>query len=273
MQQRRFGSTGRNIARLGQGTWNLDGNRADAIAALRAGIDAGMTHIDTAEMYGEAELVIAEAIEGRREGLYIVDKVLPSNASRQGTLKACERSLKRLRTDRIDCYLLHWRGSRPLEETLDAFAQLLEEGKILSWGVSNFDVPDLEEVLEITKSKAPACNQVLYHLKERAIEHAVIPWCAKHGVAVVAYSPFGSGHFPESKALDEVATAHQATPRQVALAFLTREESVFAIPKAGDPRHTQENAGAGDLRLTQADLRKLEKAFPRGPKPRGLPML
>src|SRR4051812_44220201 len=271
MQQRRFGSTGRNLPIIGQGTWNLDGNRADAIAALRRGIDAGMTHIDTAEMYGDAEVVIAEAIEGRREGLYIVDKVLPSNASRKGTLKACERSLQRLRTDRIDCYLLHWRGSYPLADTVAAFEELLEKGKILSWGVSNFDVADLEELTAI--SQRVACNQVLYHLKERAIEHALIPWCAKHGVAVVAYSPFGSGHFPESKALDEVAAAHGATPRQVALAFLTREDGVFAIPKAGNPSHTQENAGAGELRLTQADLQKLEKAFPRGPRPRSLPML
>ena len=198
------------------------------MAALRRGIELGLTHIDTAEMYGDAELVIAEALAGKRDGLFIVDKVLPSNASRTGTLAACERSLKRLGTDRIDCYLLHWRGSHPLEDTVAAFEQLVEAGKILSWGVSNFDVTDLNEINAI---KPPACNQVLYHLKERAIEHAVIPWCEKHGVAVVAYSPFGSGDFPQSKVLDEIAAAHDATPRQVALAFLTRRSSVSCYSK------------------------------------------
>ncbi len=269
MKRRTFGPTGREVPVVGQGTWNLDGERREAIAALRRGIELGLTHIDTAAMYGDAETIIAEAIAGRRDGLFIVDKVLPSNASRKGTLAACERSLKRLKTDRIDCYLLHWRGSYPLEETVAAFEQLVREGKILSWGVSNFDVPDLEELLQI--SRKAACNQVLYHLKERAIEHAVIPWCEKHGVAVVAYSPFGSGHFPEHKVLSEIAAAHRATPRQVALAFLTRIESVFTIPKSGNPRHTEENSKL--LSLNSRDLEKLEAAFPRGRKPKSLPML
>src|SRR3954468_15823831 len=193
-----------------------------------------MTHIDTAEMYGDAELVIAEAIAGRRDEVFLVSKVLPSNASRRGTITACERSLQRLKTDRLDCYLLHWRGSYPLEDTVAAFEELVKAGKIKSWGVSNFDADDLDEMLDAAGEDRIACNQVLYHLKERAIEHAVIPWCEQHGVAVVAYSPFGSGHFPESKVLDEVAAAHGATPRQVALAFLTRKAPVFAIPKSAN---------------------------------------
>jgi diketogulonate reductase-like aldo/keto reductase len=269
MEKRRFGKA--SVPVLGQGTWNLNGDRKEALAALRRGIELGMTHIDTAEMYGDAEVVIAEAIAGKRDGLFIVDKVLPSNASRKGTIAACERSLKRLKTDRIDCYLLHWRGSYPLADTVAAFEELVEEGKILSWGVSNFDVPDLEELYELNGKVA--CNQVLYHLNERAIEHAVIPWCEKHQVAVVAYSPYGSGNFPKGKALDDVAAGHGATPRQVALRFLTRNPAVLAIPKAGNPRHTEENAGAAGLKLSPRDLQALEKAFPRGPKPSGLPML
>jgi len=271
MEKRHFGSTGGKAAVLGQGTWQMDGDRRQAVAALRRGIDLGMTNIDTAEMYGDAELVIAEAIAGRRDGLYIVDKVLPSNASRKGTLAACERSLKRLKTDRIDCYLLHWRGSFPLEDTVGAFEELVAAGKILSWGVSNFDVADLEELASVSANAA--CNQVLYHLEERAIEHKVMPWCEKHGVAVVAYSPFGSGHFPKgNKALHEIAAAHGATPRQVALAFLTRQKFAFAIPKSGNPEHTAENAGAAKVKLTEADFDRLEAAFPRG-RPRSLQML
>jgi diketogulonate reductase-like aldo/keto reductase len=269
MEKRRLGKAGASV--LGQGTWNLNGERREAIAALRRGIELGMTHIDTAEMYGDAETIIAEAIAGKRDGLYLVDKVLPSNASRKGAIAACERSLRRLKTDRIDCYLLHWRGSYPLADTVAAFEELMDKGKILSWGVSNFDVADLEEIRAI--NGAVACNQVLYHLNERAIEHRVIPWCEKHNVAVVAYSPFGSGNFPKSKALDEVAARHGATPRQVALRFLTRNPAVLAIPKAGNPRHTEENAGAASLKLSAQDLQALEKAFPRGPKPAGLPML
>ena len=187
-----------------------------------------MTHIDTAEMYGDAELVIAEAIAGRRDDIFLVSKVLPSNASRRGTIAACERSLKRLKTDRLDCYLLHWRGSYPLAETVAAFEELVGAGKIRSWGVSNFDADDLDEMLDVAGEGRIACNQVLYHLKERAIEHAVIPWCRQHGTAVVAYSPFGHDDFPSprSKAgavLQTIAEAHGASPRQVALAFLTRE--------------------------------------------------
>src|SRR5471032_774682 len=238
MRLQSFGSLGPPVSAIGQGTWYIDhGDRAAAVAALRRGIDLGMTHIDTAEMYGDAELVVAEAIAGKRDDIFLVSKVLPSNASRRGTVTACERSLKRLKTDRLDCYLLHWRGSYPLAETVAAFEELVSAGKIKSWGVSNFDTDDLNEMLAVAGPGKIACNQVLYHLQERAIEHAVIPWCEAHDVAVVAYSPFGHNEFPSprSKAgevLQAIADAHGASPRQVALAFLTRNPIVFAIPKA-----------------------------------------
>src|SRR5579859_1318182 len=236
---RDFGSTGRRVAVVGQGSWRAEEAAAAAvIASLRRGIDLGMTHIDTAEMYGAgaAEKLIGEAISGRRDEVFLVSKVLPGNASKRGTIAACERSLARLKTDRLDCYLLHWRGSYPLEETIAAFDSLAAGGKILSWGVSNFDVDDLEEVVSIAGPKHPACNQVLYHLKERAIEHAVLPWCEKRGTAVVAYTPFGetpgifAGRGPQSAALHAVAAAHGATARQVALAFLLRHRQTFVIP-------------------------------------------
>jgi diketogulonate reductase-like aldo/keto reductase len=279
MEYRPFGSTQRPVAAIGQGTWDID--RAPvptAIAALRLGLDLGMTHIDTAEMYGDAELVVAAAIEGRREEAFVVDKVLPQHASHRDTIRACERSLTRLGTDRLDCYLLHWRGSYPLEETFSAFEQLRKAGAILSWGVSNFDENDLAEAwLEGGRGRM-VCNQVLYHLKERAIEHAVIPWCAEHDVAVVAYSPYGHGDFPGpdtagGRLLLEIAAAHGATPRQVALRFLLRWPNLFTIPKASRPEHAAENAGAGELRLSAAELERIDRAFPRGPKPQSLPMI
>jgi diketogulonate reductase-like aldo/keto reductase len=280
LKQKKFGTGGSDVSVIGQGTWYLDrGDRKTAIAALRRGIEAGMTHIDTAEMYGDAELVIADAIAGLpREKLFLVSKVLPSNASRRGTITACERSLKRLKTDHLDCYLLHWRGSYPLEETVAAFDELVRNGKIRSWGVSNFDTDDLDELLDVAGEGKIACNQVLYHLQERAIEHAVIPWCERHGTAVVAYSPFGHNDFPSARSkagevLQAIADAHKATARQVALAFLTRAASVLAIPKASSAEHAAENAAAGDLKLSEAEIAALDKAFPRGPKPRGLPML
>jgi len=279
LKQQKFGRDGSNVSVIGQGTWYLDrGDRKSAVAALRRGIDLGMTHIDTAEMYGDAELVIADAIAGQRDGVFLVSKVLPSNASRRGTMIACERSLQRLKTDRLDCYLLHWRGSYPLSETVAAFDELVRAGKIRSWGVSNFDVDDLSELLDVAGEGKIACNQVLYHLKERAIEHAVIPWCERHGVAVVAYSPFGHNDFPapRSKAgevIEKIAQAHGASARQVALAFLTRNPSVFAIPKASTAEHAADNAAAGDITLSDGDIAAIDKAFPRGPKPRSLPML
>ncbi|WID94631.1 aldo/keto reductase [Bosea vestrisii] len=276
-----FGAGGPVVSRIGQGTWNIErAARSEAIAALRRGLDLGLSHIDSAEMYGDgrAEEITGEAIDGRRDEVFLVSKVLPHNASKAGTRKACEQSLRRLRTDRLDCYLLHWRGSYPLAETFAAFEDLRAEGKILSWGVSNFDVADLDEALRVVGPGRIACNQVLYHLRERAIEHAVIPWCERHGVAVTAYSPFGQDDFPEErsaqgKVLAEIASAHGASPRQIALAFLTRKPSVFAIPKAAKAGHAQDNASALGLQLGDEDIARLDAAFPRGPKPRGLPML
>jgi diketogulonate reductase-like aldo/keto reductase len=278
MKFRQFGSTDTQVSVIGQGTWYIDhGDRRHAVAALRRGIDLGMTHIDTAEMYGDAEPVIAEAIAGRRDEVFLVSKVLPGNASRRGTFAACERSLARLKTDRLDCYLLHWRGSYPFAETVAAFEQLVAAGKIRSWGVSNFDADDLDEMLDVAGAGKIACNQVLYHLQERAIEHAVIPWCVKHGVAVVAYSPFGHNDFPDprSKAgelLQTIAKRHAASPHQIALSFLTRQPQLLAIPKASSAEHAADNAAAGDLALGEDEIAALDKAFPRG-RPRSLPML
>jgi diketogulonate reductase-like aldo/keto reductase len=279
MEHRRWGSMPRQVSVIGQGTWYIDrADRGSAIAALRRGFELGMTHLDTAEMYGEAEHVVAEAIAGCREEVFLVSKVVPQNASRQGTLVACERSLTRLKTDRLDCYLLHWSGPHPLEATIAAFEQLRREGKIVSWGVSNFDVPDLKAAEKIAGEGRLACNQVLYHLEERAIEHAVAPWCEAHGVAVVGYSPFGHDRFPGprtkgGRVLQEIAAAHGATPRQVALRFLTRHDSWFTIPKAANIDHATENAGAGRLSLSEGELGRIEAAFPRGPRGRSLPML
>jgi diketogulonate reductase-like aldo/keto reductase len=276
-----FGATGREVAVIGMGTWYFE--QADprtAIASLRRGLDLGMNHIDTAEMYGSgrAEELVGEAIAGRRDEVFVVSKVLPQNASRLGTRRACERSLARLRTDRLDCYLLHWRGPHPLAETLAAFEELRGEGKILSWGVSNFDVRDLEEALAIAGDGLLACNQVLYHLLERSIESSVIPWCERHGVAAVAYSPFGHSRFPGphtagGRVLVEIAATHSATLRQVALAFLVHRPAVFAIPKSADLVHVEENAGAGDLRLSPEEIAQIDAAFPHGRRQESLPML
>jgi diketogulonate reductase-like aldo/keto reductase len=279
MELRSFGASKSRVPVIGQGTWNIDnGDREAAIAALRVGLDLGMTHIDTAEMYGDAEEMIAEAIAGRRNEVFLVSKVLPQNASRSGTIAACERSLARLQTDWLDCYLLHWRGEYPLEETIEAFRRLQSDGKVRSWGVSNFDVPDLAEARDIAGAGALACNQVLYHLGQRAIEHAVLPWCEKHGVPVVGYSPFGHGRFPGShtsagRVLQEIAVRHNATPRQVALRFLVRRPSLFTIPKSSRPEHAAENAEAGDLYLSEAELAWIDESFPRGPRPCELPVL
>jgi len=277
-----FGTTRRLAAAIGQGSWKIEESATDsAIAAMRRGLDLGLTHIDTAEMYGAgaAETMIAEAIAGRRDEVFLVSKVLPGNASRRGTLAACEKSLARLRTDRLDCYLLHWRGAVPLEETIAAFDSLLRAGKILSWGVSNFDVADLDEVAAIAGAGHPACNQVLYHLKERAIEHAVLPWCQRHGTAVVAYTPFGqstAAYDPRTKqgrVLAEIAESHQATARQVALRFLLRHPETFVIPKAASIAHVTENAGAISLELSGDELARIDAAFARGRPGRGLPMI
>jgi diketogulonate reductase-like aldo/keto reductase len=277
----RFGNTRRDVPVIGQGTWyQEDDDPATALAALRRGLSLGMTHIDTAEMYGSgaAERIVGQAIAGRRDDVFLVSKVLPQHASRDGAVAACEASLARLGTDRLDCYLLHWRGAYPLEDTVAAFEQLLGDGKILSWGVSNFDVSDLEEVLAIGGEGGPVCNQVLYHLRERAVEHAVLPACEKHGLAVVGYSPFGHGDFPGpdtvgGRVLGRIAHAHHATPRQVALRFLVRRPELFTIPKASSPEHVAENARAGDIRLTEAEIEEIDRAFPLGRRPGVLPTL
>jgi len=279
MERRPFGASGEAVAVIGQGTWQLESaDRAAALATLRHGIECGMTHIDTAEMYGAgvAEEWVGEAIAGRRDAVFLVSKVLPENATRAGTIAACERSLARLRTDRLDGYLLHWRGAHPLEGTVAAFEELERAGKIRSWGVSNFDVPDLEEVSKLARAGRPVCNQVLYHLKERAIEHAVLPWCEARGVAVVGYSPFAQGRFPgphsrAGRVLGRVAAVHGATPRQVALRFLVRKPALFVIPKASRPEHAEENARAAELALRPEDLDALDAAFPLGRRPRELP--
>jgi diketogulonate reductase-like aldo/keto reductase len=270
----------REVVVIGQGTWNMEADdRKEVITALRRGIELGMTHIDTAEMYGrgEVEEIVGEAIAGRRDELFLVSKVLPHNASYKGTRRACEQSLKRLRTDRLDLYLLHWPGSEPLKETIRAFDELVLQGKIRAWGVSNFDVSDLEEALAIAGEGKIACNQVLYHLDERGIEHRVLPWCERHGVAVVGYSPFGSGRFapassPRGRVLSEIAAARGATPRQVALRFLVRRPSLFTIPKAGTRAHVEDNAGAARVALTDEDVARIDRAFPAR-VPRGLPTL
>jgi diketogulonate reductase-like aldo/keto reductase len=281
MERRRFGGSEAEVPVVGQGTWYIEhGDHQTAVSALRRGLDLGLTHIDTAELYGagDAEEIVGEAIAGRRDEVFLVSKVLPDNASRHGTVHACERSLARLQTDRLDCYLLHWRGEHPLAETFAAFEQLLRSGKILSWGVSNFDVNDLEEAWRVAGANRFVCNQVLYHLRQRAIEQAVLPWCERHGVAVVGYSPFGHGDFPgpndpRGRVLRRIADAHGATPRQVALRFLVRRPSLFTIPKSSRPRHTEENAGAGDLRLTAAELAEIDATFPLDENVTELPML
>jgi len=279
MELRNFGPTGRRVAAIGQGTWQMEYHPRAAAAALCRGIELGMTHIDTAEMYGSGrvEEIVAKAISGRRDELYLVSKVLPQNASRTGTVAACEASLRRLGTDRLDLYLLHWPGRHPLEGTIEAFERLRRDGKISAWGVSNFDMSELERALRIAGPGKIACNQVLYHLEERAVEHRIAPWCEAHGVAVVAYSPLGQGDFPAPRSaggrvLAALAESYSATPRQIALAFLIRRPSHFAIPKSSRLAHVAENAGAFRVKLDAAAIAKIEEAFPLGRK-RSLPML
>jgi diketogulonate reductase-like aldo/keto reductase len=276
MRGRPFGPTRASVPVIGIGTWNMErDDRKGAIAAIRRAIELGMVHVDTAELYGsgKVESLVGEAIAGLRDQIFLVSKVLPRNASYAGTLRACEASLERLGTDHLDGYLLHWREDLPLAETFRAFEALREQGKIRAWGVSNFDDSDLAEALAIVGPGKIACNQVLYHLGERTVEHRVVPWCEQHGVAVVAYSPLGSrGGFPTSRALAQVAKRLAATPRQVAVAFLTRHRSVFAIPKSSHAQHVDELAGADRVSLDDAALAAIEAAFPLAAW-RGLPSL
>ena len=259
---------------LGQGTWYMgeDGrDRAREVAALKLGLDLGMTLIDTAEMYadGGAEEVVAEAIAGRRDEVFLVSKVLPQNASRRGTIAACERSLRRLGTDRIDLYLLHWRGSPDFAETVEAFDTLVRDGKIRHWGVSNLDLADMEELAEVPGGDAVQTNQLLYNLTRRGIEYDVKPWLRERGIPIMAYSPIEQGRMLRHAELHRVAERHNATPAQVALAWLLRQDGVIPIPKASSAEHVRENRAALNLRLTEEDLADLDRAFPppRGPRP------
>ncbi len=272
----KFGWTGLDVPVIGMGTWMIEGRRSKdaerkAIESLRLGLQLGMKHIDTAEMYGNgrAEELVAEAVDGRREEVFLVSKVLPSNASYQGTLKACERSLKRLKTDFIDLYLLHWPSSEhPIEETMRAMEKLVDDGMIKFIGVSNFDLEQLREAQNALMKHRIACNQVLYHLAYRGIELNLLPYCAKNEITIVGYSPFGHGNFPSShsrggKVLAEIAKKHNRTMRQVALNFLTRDPNLFTIPKAGNPDHIRENSGAvGNWKLTDEDIASIDRAFP-----------
>ncbi len=281
MRSAPFGRTGVEVSVIGQGTWNLERDERDeALAALDAGLDAGMTHVDTAELYadGEVERMIAPIVRRRRDEIFLVSKVLPQNGSYEGTLAACEASLQRLGTDYLDVYLLHWRDdATPLEETFRAFEALTAAGKIRHYGVSNFDVDDLEEAVRIVGDGRIVCNQVLYHLQERAIEERVIPWCRARDIAIVAYSPFGSGRFPSSRTngervLASIAERRHITVHQVALAFLVQQSEVFAIPKAARVEHVLDNALAGNLELTRAEMRAVSDAFPVKPR-KSLPVL
>ena len=268
MNPRPFGDPGRLVAPLGLGTWNMEqDDRASAIAALRHGVELGLTHVDTAEMYGSGrvEEIVGEALRGVRDRVFHVSKVLPSNATAEDTVRACERSLSRLGTDRLDSYLLHWPSEHPLEGTIRGFEKLLKAGKIRSYGVSNFDVRGMEEAVRLAGQGRIACNQILYHLAERTVEHQVLPWSETRGIAVVAYSPLGARHFPSGRALEAVAAARRATPRQIALAFLIRRKSVFVIPKTSSVRHVEENAAAAGIALTDDEVRRLDAAFPPGP--------
>ncbi len=264
MEKRPFGWTGVSVPVIGQGTWEMERSRTSSIAAIRRGLDLGMTHIDTAEMYGagRVEEIVGEAIAGRRHEVFLVSKVMPEHASRRGTIDACERSLRRLRTDHLDCYLLHWPGRHQLADTIGAFEQLVRDGKIKTWGVSNFDDVRMEEAVRLAGPDRVACNQVPYHLDDRAIEHTVLPTCERHHIAIVGYSPFGKGRFRSHPVLEEIARARGATPRQVALRFLVHRPNVFTIPKAARVSHVEENAGAGDLQLPEEDLWRINTAFP-----------
>jgi diketogulonate reductase-like aldo/keto reductase len=272
MTQRPFGSTGVRVPVIGQGTWMIEGS-ADAerrsVDALRAGIDLGLTHIDTAEMYGSgrAEEIVGKAIAGRRGEVFLVSKVLPSNASYEGTLRACERSLQRLGTDHLDLYLLHWESEHPIGETMRAMERLIDEGQIRFAGVSNFDVDRVREAQAAMRHHRLASNQVLYHLGERGIERRLIPYCQEQGIAVVGYTPFGRAKFPRpdspgGRVLEGIAQRHGRAVRQVILNFLTRWEGAFTIPKAGNPEHTRQNAGGAGWALLAEDIAAIDRAFP-----------
>ncbi|MBA1139760.1 aldo/keto reductase [Mesorhizobium neociceri] len=270
--------SGEPVQVLGQGTWKMGEDirrRAGEINALKLGFDLGMTLIDTAEMYasGGAEEVVAEAIAGRRDDLFLVSKVLPSNASRAGVARACENSLKRLRTDRIDLYLLHWPGSVPLSETVEAFEALKKAGKIRHWGVSNFDTDEMEELTGLRSGGNVQTNQVLYNLSRRGPEFDLAPWSRQRGIPIMAYSPVEQGALARNTRLDVIAARHNATAAQIALAWVVAQPGVIAIPKASSQEHVRQNVAALDIKLTSEDFADLDRAFPPPTRKRGLEMI
>jgi diketogulonate reductase-like aldo/keto reductase len=266
--------SGRPIPVLGQGTWHMaedPSRRSEEIASLRLGIDLGLSLIDSAEMYadGEAERLVGEAIAGRRKEVFLVSKVLPTHARRRLVAEACERSLERLRTDHLDLYLLHWRGDVPLYETIDAFEALVDGGRILEWGVSNFDVSDMQELASLTNPGSISCDQVLYNLAHRGSEWDLMPWCSEHRIPIMAYSPIEQGRVLDDRVVQRIAERHGAAPASVAIAWVLRRERVCAIPKARAPEHVRENRAALDVQLTEEDLDALDREFPppQGPMP------
>jgi diketogulonate reductase-like aldo/keto reductase len=282
MIARTFGPLDRDVPIVGQGTWNIPvrGARAEeAVRAIRRGIELGMLHIDTAEMYGDgaAEQLTGAVIKGLpREKLFLVSKVLPSNATYQGTIRACEAALKRLGTSYLDCYLLHWRGNVPLGETMRALERLVDDGKIRSLGVSNFEVDDLEQARAALERHPIACNQVLYNLGERTVEDHELPYCREHRIALVGYTPYGRGDWTDARGravLERIAHKYGVTVHAVILAFLTRDANVFTIPKASTVAHVEENARGGEFRLDEDDLAAIDAAFPRRRRRGGLPVL
>lgn len=272
MIKRKFGWTSVKVPVIGQGTWMIEGSRDTerlVIDALRLGLDLGLTHIDTAEMYGNGrvEELVAEAISGRHDEVFLVSKVLPSNASYEGTLRACECSLRRLKTDWLDLYLLHWPGSDPISETMRAMEKLVAEGLVRFIGVSNFDVEELKEAERALKNERMTCNQILYHLGDRGIERRLLPYCTQRGIAVVGYAPFGHGNFPPpqsagGRVLAEIAERYNRTSRQVALNFLMRHPGIFTIPKASRPERVRENSGGVGWKMTKEDFAAIDRTFP-----------
>lgn len=270
--------SGRNIPALGIGTWNMGESHAEEaqeVASIRKAVELGMTVVDTAEMYadGRSEEIVGKAIADLRDEVFLVSKVYPFNASATGTIEACERSLKRLGVDHLDLYLLHWRGSHPLEETVAAFEKLKQSGKIRDWGVSNFDTDDMEELFEVENGRNCAVNQVLYNLSRRGVEYDLLPWCQEKGVPLMAYSPIEQGRILNNHELIRIAKAYQATPAQVALAFLLERDGVLAIPKSAKPERVEENRGATDLDISDEDWASLDAAFPPPTRKTSLAML
>lgn len=271
-------ASGAEHADLGQGTWHFAENtalRSEEVASIRLGIDLGMTVIDTAEMYGNgaAEALVGEAIAGQRNKVFLVDKVLPHHATREGTFRACEASLRRLGVDHIDLYLLHWRGAIPLSDTIEGFTDLKRRGMIRHWGVSNFDIDDVVELLAVTGGVGVQANQILYNLTRRGPEYALLPWLAQQGIAAMAYSPIEQGRLLRHPALQRIAQRHNATPAQVALAWVLRHGGITAIPRARRLSHVRQNAAARDIELTHVDLGDLDQAFPPPTKPHPLEVL